>query len=400
MQIVTMPRLSLNEETSLLSEWYVKENDRVQAGDKLFSIETDKSTMDVEAPIDGVVLKRYYGDNEVVSVLAPVCAIGEPGEQPPEAEIKEQAAAPSDVHVESPKTPLPPAQHTVSAGAEFASPRAKRLIEQNGIRSLSGIAASGAEGRIIEEDVIAFLAGGAKPVEDGALDGRTVPFSKIRGIIARNMTASLQNSAQLTMSAVFNASWLQRVRAKLKEAGGEKQRVTIGDLIAYGTAKTLSSFPSINAWVGEDSYTEFDTVNLGIAVDTPRGLMVPTVFNAAKRSLLEISTEIRDLAAACREGGISPEKLKSGTFTISNLGALGIRTFTPILNPPQAAILGVGCIEYAIRQTDEGMLYYPACHLSLTVDHRAVDGAPAARFLKALCETLEGIEGYVQEELS
>lgn len=408
MQVVTMPRLSLNDETSLLSEWYVRENDVVSAGDKLFCIETDKSTMDVESPLSGVVLKRFFDDNTVVTVLSPVCVIGAAGEAVPETltGAAEQASADKAEPKQSPQTETretvkqPTTDANSGESAAAASPRAKRLMAQNGVSSTAGIAATGAEGRVLEEDVLRFLADGtptpatrenAAPAEKR----REVPFTKIRSIIAKNMLASLQTSAQLTMTAVFNAAGLQRARAALKSGGGDGAGVTIGDLIAFGTVKTLTAYPAINAWVGESSYTEFDDVHLGMAVDTPRGLMVPTVLHAESRTLLDLSREIKALADACRTGGIAPEKLKNGTFTISNVGAMGIQTFTPVLNPPQAGILGVGCIDYAVRQTSEGVLCYPACHLSLTIDHRVVDGMPAARFLHALCETLENIEQLI-----
>jgi pyruvate dehydrogenase E2 component (dihydrolipoamide acetyltransferase) len=405
MQTVTMPRLSLNDETSLLAEWYVHENDVVSMGDKLFCIETDKSTMDVESPQNGIVLKRFYGDNAVVAVLSPVCVIGEAGEAVPEGlagmaggECARELEPNKPPQTEAPATAeQSPERTTDGRNAAVASPRAKRLMAQNGVASLAGIAASGAEGRILEEDVLRYLSEGAHEpaANESTTHGeglREVPFTKIRSVIAKNMLASLQSSAQLTMTAVFNAAGLQRARAAFKSAGGYGAGVTIGDLIAFGTIKTLTSYPSINAWSGESSYTEFDAVHLGIAVDTPRGLMVPTVQNAETRTLLDLSREIKTLADACRAGSIAPEKLKNGTFTISNIGAMGIQTFTPVLNPPQAGILGVGCIDYAVRQTPDGILCYPACHLSLTIDHRVIDGMPAARFLHALCETLEQIE--------
>lgn len=397
MQIVSMPRLSLNDETSLLSEWYVRENDVVSAGDKLFCIETDKSTMDVESPQSGIVLKRYYDDNAIVAVLSPVCVIGEEGEVALEepAGVAEQMPPPL-MQKQQPMRGVDPVFAEQISGSDrqtaAASPRAKRLMEKNGVHAIAEISASGAEGRILEEDVLRYLAKGPQvPVVHEDV-GREIPFTKIRSIIAKNMLASLQNSAQLTMTAVFNAAGLQRARAALKGAGGDSAGVTIGDLIAFGTAKVLAAYPSINGWVSEGAYTEFETVHLGIAVDTQRGLMVPTVKHAESRTLSDLSREIKMLADACRTGSIAPENLKNGTFTISNVGAMGIQTFTPVLNPPQAGILGVGCIDYAVRQTPEGILCYPACHLSLTIDHRVVDGMPAARFLHALCETLEQIE--------
>ena len=394
-QYAIMPRLSLNEETVLLSEWYVKEGDTVRAGDKLFCLETDKSTLDVESEYDGVILKRYCGDGAVVKVLSRVCAIGEAGEQAPE--LPEQAAA----EAEAPKAagaPAAPAAQAAEApartGTRFASPRARALAARCGITDFSAVPASGAGGRVLEEDVIRFAAS-VPAAEPAQSDGRKVPFTRIRQVIARNMAASLQNSAQLTLNAAFDATALKQCRAKFKREQGAYRDVTIGDLIVYGVSRTLPEFPGVNAWIGENELTEFSHVNLGVAVDTERGLMVPTIMDAAEKDLLTVSQETKTLSAGCRAGNLAPDKMQNATFTVSNLGSFGIQSFTPIVNPPQAAILGIGAIDYALRASADGMVCYPACHLSLTIDHRALDGAPGARFLKKLCENLEQIDRLI-----
>lgn len=420
---VIMPRLSLNEDTSLLSQWYVQEGDKVAVGDKLFCIETDKSTMDVDSEFAGTVLKKYYGDYSVVPVLAPVCVIGEPGEAVPELEQMirpEKEAAlqenlPEDGAAGAPETEAPgrsgqkdavqdtQTQALSGSGSgqekKGVSPRARRLAEQNGITEFQVIRPSGAENRILEEDIIRFMAEGRKPEVRGASgEKRIVKLPKIRRVIAQNMLNSLQTTAQLTLNAVFNASGIQALRERFKQEEGVMRKVTIGDLILYGTARTLKEFPYMNAWMlsGEEA-AEFADVNLGVAVDTERGLMVPTIPAADTKSLKEISDELKELAAECRQGNISPDKLKEATFTVTNLGAYGIRSFTPVLNPPQVGILGVGAIDYAVKKTKEGLLCYPACALSLTIDHRYVDGGPGARFLKKLCENLETIEEWLNE---
>lgn len=422
--MVIMPRLSLNEDTSLLSQWYVSEGDTVAVGDKLFCIETDKSTMDVDSEFAGTVLKRYYGDYAVVQVLTPVCAIGEAGEEAPELEIPagENGAAAADAPGAEKENPAnsgaqPGNSAEKEAGAEASaaggvlmeggaagkkgvSPRAKRLAEQNGVTEFRLIRPSGAENRILEEDILRFLKTGRQAeVREASGEKKVVRLPKIRKVIAKNMLHSLQSTAQLTMTAVFNASGLQACREKFKREQGEMKKVTIGDLILYGVSRTLPEFSYMNAWMeGEDEAVEFADVNLGVAVDTDRGLMVPTIQAAQYRTLKEISDELKELAAECREGSISPDKLKEGTFTVTNLGAFGIETFTPVLNPPQVGILGVGAISYRMKQTKDGIVCYPACSLSLTVDHRLVDGGPAARFLKKLCENLEQIEELIKEE--
>lgn len=407
--VVIMPRLSLNEETNLLSQWYVAEGDKVSAGDKLFCIETDKSTMDVDSEFEGTVLKKYYDDYAVIPVLTPVCVVGKEGDEIPELALPEEAAQEASTEESvSPETEIAPAaQQALSAsegttdsnkGEKGISPRARKLAEQNGIVNYQMIPASGAENRILEEDIIRYMKDGITEVRRATGEKRTVKLPKIRKVIAKNMLHSLQSTAQLTMSSVFNAAELQACRSRFKAEQGEMKNVTIGDLILFSTARTLEEFPYMNSWMqGDDEAIEFTDVNLGCAVDTERGLMVPTITAANTKSLLEISDNLKELAGECRKGSISPEKLKEATFTVSNLGAFGIRTFTPILNPPQVGILGVGAIDYMMKPTKEGMLCYPACTLSLTVDHRLVDGGPAARFLKKLCENLEHIEELIGE---
>jgi pyruvate dehydrogenase E2 component (dihydrolipoamide acetyltransferase) len=405
--VVIMPRLSLNEETNLLSQWYVAEGDKVSVGDKLFCIETDKSTLDVDSEFEGTVLKKYYDDYAVVTVLTPVCVIGQEGDEIPELEVPAEEAA------EDAAAPAAEASVQAEAATEAAasvaapdslkekkgiSPRAKKLAEQNGINNFTAIPASGAENRILEEDIINYMKNGAPVLRQPTGEKKTVKLPRIRKVIAKNMMNSLQSTAQLTMSSVFNASAIQACRARFKAEEGEMKNVTIGDLVLFATARTLEEFPYMNSWmVNDDEAIEFADVNLGCAVDTERGLMVPTIMGANVKSLLEVSNDLKEMTGECRKGSISPDKLKEATFTVTNLGSFGIRTFTPILNPPQVGILGVGTIDYMMKQTREGVLYYPGCTLSLTVDHRLVDGGPAARFLKKLCENLEHIEELIAE---
>ncbi|MCI8598975.1 MAG: 2-oxo acid dehydrogenase subunit E2 [Lachnospiraceae bacterium] len=405
--VMIMPRLSLNEETNLLSQWYVSEGDKVSVGDKLFCIETDKSTLDVDSEFEGTVLKKYYEDYAVVSVLTPVCVIGQEGDEIPELEVVSEAAQEASEGETDSKVPEADSvsQGAMSAGTmttgvekgmKGISPRARKLAEQNGIVNYQAISASGAENRILEEDVIRYMREGGAEVPQATGEKKTIKLPKIRKVIAKNMMNSLQSSAQLTMTSIFHAGGVQALRAKFKAEQGDMKNVTIGDLILFATARTLAEFPYMNSWmVSDEEAIEFADVNLGCAVDTERGLMVPTIMAANVKSLLDISDDLKELAGQCRKGSISPDKLKEATFTVSNLGAFGIRSFTPILNPPQVGILGVGAIDYMAKQTKEGMLCYPACTLSLTVDHRLVDGGPAARFLKKLCENLEHIEELI-----
>jgi len=190
-------------------------------------------------------------------------------------------------------------------------------------------------------------------------------------------------------SSIFYA--ILEYRKQLKASEGECSGITLGDIVLYAVSRTLKNHPDLNANMLDDSSIRlFTHVNLGVAVDTPRGLMVPTIFHADEMSLLEISKAVKELAAQCREGNISPDKLTGGSFTVSNLGNLGVESFTPVINPPQTGILGVcGTVDRVRRAKDGSVEIYPAMGLSLTYDHRAVDGTPAARFQKELCQNLE-----------
>jgi len=216
------------------------------------------------------------------------------------------------------------------------------------------------------------------------------------------MQASLQQMAQLTLNASFDATDLLDLRAKLKQAGEKgltaemgfalaEKAPTINDLILFAVSRVLARHPACNAHYDDEKLTYFSRVHLGVAVDTPRGLMVPTVFAADQMDLPTLAAEVKAAAKACQTGTISPDALKGGTFTVTNLGSLGIETFTPVINPPQTCILGVNTIVTKVREVNGEVKAYPAIQLSLTFDHRALDGAPAARFLQDLCRVLENI---------
>jgi pyruvate dehydrogenase E2 component (dihydrolipoamide acetyltransferase) len=323
------------------------------------------------------------------------------------------------------------------AASAAISPRAKNLAERSGA-DLRQAQASGPKGRVIERDVRQLIdadkratsAAGAypaglagtgignrvsvadttAPVAEPALvppaaaapaaDSYTEKHSTIRKLIARSMHASLASLAQLTLNASFDVSDILALRSRLKQAAGLGLKAeqgfalveavpTINDILLYAVARVLPRHPACNAHYDDEKMTYFRHVHLGVAIDTPRGLMVPTVFAADQLSLADLSRAVKDLAAACQKGTISPDALKGGTFTVTNLGVLDIESFTPVINPPQTAILGVNSIVTRVRETDGVLSTYPAMGLSLTFDHRAVDGAPAARFLKDLKQVLE-----------
>ena len=310
------------------------------------------------------------------------------------------------------------------------SPRARALAEKTNADLLKATP-TGPNGRIIERDVQSLVdrgltvSGAAKAeytsaVEGSGISGKVMlsdlttpvaPISEaapvasvaeyedvklpnIRKIIAKQMCASLSGMAQLTFNSSFDATKMLELRKSLK-AGAEKMglaNITLNDMILYAVSRVLLDFRSFNAHCLGDTMRYFNTVNLGIAVDTERGLMVPTVFGAEKLSLNEIAKQSKAVISAAQSGSINPDLLSGGTFTVSNLGSLGIESFTPIINPPQTAILGVDCVTKRIKEVNGEDVVYPAMGLSLTVDHRVLDGADAARFLKAVGYALENID--------
>ena len=396
-----MPRQGISVVSCLIGEWMKREGDPVKAGDILFTYETDKAAFEEESPIDGVLLKRLYGDGDEVPCLQTVCIIGEPGEDIADLLPREGGmtgpvgqAGEDAKETAAPAAAPPPAP---AAGERKVSPRARNLAERSHA-DLARAVGSGPEGRIIERDVAALIRDGKKrhaaegsasiadtPADSGGYTD--IPLSNMRRLVGKAMHESLMNMAQLTLHASFDATEVLAFRKAVKARGEETGlcNITINDIILYAVSRILLKHPNINAHYMEDHVRQFYSANIGIAADTDRGLMVPTLFGADGMSLNEVSLEAGKLIDAARSGQISPDLLTGGTFTVTNLGVLGVEAFTPVINPPQVAILGVCAVRTALREDGTP---YPAMGLSLTFDHRATDGAPAARFLRDLARYL------------
>lgn len=443
---IIMPRQGQSVESCII-EWKVKEGDNVKAGDVLFGYETDKASFEEMSAADGTVLKQLYQDGDDVPCLKTVCVIGQPGEDisallggdaaPAQRQPEESKPVISKAEDVAPVTPGSPKSEafwggsTASAGdALKISPRAKAEAARQNLDVTKAVP-TGPNGRIIERDIAVLAEKGyrvtaaaakeyAGGIEGSGLGGAVttadmdglaaavtnarpadapafaaaytdVKLSNVRKAIAKSMHASLSEMAQLTNNASFDATAILAYRERIK-AGMDKlglPNITLNDVVLYAVSRVLKKHPGLNAHYLEDRIRQFSSVNLGMAVDTPRGLLVPTMFGADTLSLSEIAAQSKSLAAAAQSGSISPDLLTGGTFTVTNLGALGIESFTPVINPPQTAILGVCAITYRLNK---GGGVYPAMGLSLTFDHRAVDGAPAARFLKDLCAALESFD--------
>ena len=400
---VIMPKAGITVESCIIGTWEKKVGDEVKVGDILFTYETDKASFECESTAEGTLLEIFFGEGDEVPCLVNVCAVGNAGEdcsalRPSGAE--EAAPAPAEeVKAEAPVAAAPAvAESTAVEGGKVAvSPRAKKLAERAGVDA-SLATPTGPNGRIIERDVRAIMDNlpvaapvAAAPAAVAEEEYKDVKFSGIRRAISKSMHTSLSTMAQLTHNTSFDATNILAYRKQLKAMGGDYAGITLGDIVLYAVSRTLLNHPDLNAnMLDDNSIRLFTHVNLGVAVDTPRGLMVPTLFHADEMSLLEISKAVKELAAQCREGNISPDKLSGGSFTVSNLGNLGVESFTPVINPPQTGILGVCGTTDRVRKAADGSIeIYPAMGLSLTYDHRAVDGSPAARFQKELGENLE-----------
>lgn len=401
---VIMPKAGITVESCIIGTWEKKIGDEIKIGDILFTYETDKASFECESTAEGTLLEIFFNEGDEVPCLINVCAIGAQGEDCSALRPTEAGEAPAQevkAVEEAPKaTATVVVETTAKEGEKSAvSPRAKKLAERAGVDATLATA-TGPNGRIIERDVRALM---ENPVTAQApqqqavaevkndVEFEDVKFSGIRRAISKSMHTSLSTMAQLTHNSTFDATNILEYRKLLKASEGDYAGITLGDIVLYAVSRTVLNHPDLNAHMLDDnSIRLFKHVNLGVAIDTPRGLMVPTIFRADEKSLIEISKEVKVLAAQCREGNISPDKLTGATFTVSNLGSLGIETFTPVINPPQTGILGVCRAVDRVRKGKDGNIdIYPAMGLSLTYDHRAIDGSPASRFLKELGENLE-----------
>jgi pyruvate dehydrogenase E2 component (dihydrolipoamide acetyltransferase) len=446
---IIMPRQGQSVESCIIAKWHKSKGDKVDIGDILFTYETDKATFDEEAKEQGTLLDIFFEEGDDVPVLTNVCVIGEEGESVAEFDPRgkedieeEEPAAEQDDQPKAeqaqPKMEDISSNQGVTAvaadGRVKISPRARNLAEKSDIdyRYAPG---TGPQGRIIERDIItlkesgSFVTASAREeylksgrigqIQGTGIGGRIttkdlaampaasevlgvpaealqpeyteVKLTNIRKVIAKAMHNSLASTAQLTLNSSFDATNILAFRKKIKE---NKERlalenITLNDIVLYAVSRTLPNHKDINAHFIDDKMLIFNNVNLGVAVDTDRGLIVPTIFNANHKSLNEISREAKALIEECQKGTINPDLLQGGTFTVTNLGTLDVESFTPVLNPPQTGILGVNSIVQRVKEVNGEYVYYPAMGLSLTFDHRALDGAPAARFLKELKTNLE-----------
>jgi pyruvate dehydrogenase E2 component (dihydrolipoyllysine-residue acetyltransferase) len=379
---VEVPKLGNTVEECVVARWCKQKGDAVSAGDVVAEIETDKATFEVTAPVNGTLIATFFEEGALVPVFTKLFVIGEPGEsveglpqvseaEPTNGAVPVQRAVPSTAPPVSTPQPV-----TASRSAVF-SPRARRFAREHHFQPAS-VSGSGPGGRILEQDLRKLYDAGA-------------PVSKIREKIARRMRESLASTAQYTLHSSANAAGVLEARARLKGAPGLPD-ISINDLVTFCTIEALLEVPALNAEFVDGRIRQHSEVHMGFACDTPRGLLVPVVRNADALCLDELAVRLKELAAQAVAGSISPDDLAGATFTVSNLGGLGIEAFTPLLNPPQVAILGIGAIQLKPVRRNGQIEFLDTIGLSLTCDHQVIDGAPGARFLKVLAGHMENVQ--------
>ncbi len=380
---VEVPKLGNTVEECLISRWVKRQGEPVTAGDVVAEIETDKATFEVTAPVGGTLLAAFFDEGALVPVFTNLFVIGEPGEgiesfRPGTKNPGAEADATSEQRL---KTPVPPQNHQ-PLGPAF-SPRARRFAEAHNFHP-AAVTGTGPGGRVLEADLRQL-----HDHQNAKQPGRPIPH--VREKIARRMRESLASTAQYTLNTSANAGGLLALRARLR-ASVSLPDININDLVTFCTVEALLEVPSLNAEFIDGRIHEHSDIHIGFACDTPRGLMVPVVKDAHTLAIDELAVRIKELAAHAVAGTIAPDDLSGATFTISNLGGLGIESFTPLLNPPQVAILGVGAIQLKPVRRNGQIEFIDAVGLSLTCDHQVIDGAPGARFLQVLKDKIENVE--------
>ena len=393
---MTLPRLGQGMESGTIVRWLKQEGDRVEKGEALYELDTEKVTQEVEADAAGVVLKILAGEGEEVDVGKPVAVIGDEGEQveapEPKAEPKAEAPAAEEEQREpEPAPPVeraePPQEPAAQDGRIKASPLARRIARERGVE-LSQVRGTGPEGRIVAEDVERALAQPAAPAPVAG-EVERVELTKIRRTIARRLTEAWTIPVfQLTVSADMTRA--NDVVRKHREAN-EDVKLTVTDVLTKVCAQALMRHRAVNAQYTDDAILRHPTANVGLAVAAPSGLIVPVIRSAERLTLSEIGAARSDVVTRARDGKLRQEDLEEGTFTISNLGMpqYGIEQFVAVLNPPQAAILAVGATEERVVARDGELEILPMVTLTGTFDHRAVDGADGAEFLATVKAYLE-----------
>lgn len=424
-EFIVMPKMGLTMTEGIISNWRKKEGDSLKKGDIIFDVETDKLTNEFDAKKDGI-LRKILVDNGTVPVLAPVAIIGESNEDISEL-LKKAGASAKDEGTEEKQSVNQDKSHAelaaVKGGRVKASPRAKKIAQDLGI-DISLVAGTGPDGSITEEDVRNYTEKEKKKVSPAAAvvadklgvdinkiekDSRIMkddvvkykmneelekyaspqefrrPMSTMRRVISERMLESKRISPEVSYNIKVDTTAMRHLREDVKD----EVKISYNDILIKIVSETLLEFPLLNSSVDGNEIITRNYVNMGVAVALTDGLIVPVVKYANAKGLKDIAKEAKELAEKARSNELSPDDLKGGTFTISNIGMYGIESFTPIINQPQAAILGINAIADEVKVVDGEIAIRPMMNISLTADHRVVDGAVAAEFMSRLKKYIE-----------
>lgn len=417
--VITMPKLGFDMAEGTLLTWIKKEGDPVEKGELLAEIETDKATVEVESMFTGTVRKHLVSEGAIVPINAPIAVVGGADEEidfdaiavlaedieeaPP---VEPAAAAPALPLIPSAASmPTPITTSNRLPGAIVASPLARKMAADNGI-NLSALAGSGPGGRIVKKDIEVYLAS-PPPSEAQTTSGPvllplgatqfdpppsdvTVPLSRLRQAIGRRMVQSKQDFPSFYVTHEFDLDALMGMRKQANEAlAANSEKLSVNDFIVKATALALREFPNLNAALQGDEVIQFGRVNVGVAVAVPNGLLTVVCHDADRKSMRQISIEIKEKAGRVRKGKIHPDDVTGSTFSISNLGMFDVADFTAIINPPEAAILAIGSGKQVPVVVDGEVKVGWRMKATVTIDHRVSDGAEGAQFMQALARYLE-----------
>ena len=401
---VQMPKWGLTMKTGKIARWLVAEGGAVAVGQPLLEVETDKITNVVESPAGGVLLQIVSPQGEVVPVMQVIGIIGESGEAvaAPASQSADAAGSSAAPAASGAKSQGSAGQASTAQGEVRAMPAARKAAKELGV-DLATVAGTGRDGIVTEKDVRAAHEAAAKaPAPASAVPSQpcsapdadadeVIPMDGLRKLIADNMQASLQNAAQLTVFVEADVTEMVALRDTMlaRNKKNLEYRLSFNDIIAFAVCRALRQHPVMNTTLQADGIHMHRHVNLGIAVSLDTGLIVPNVRNADTYSLEELKAKVRDAASRARKGGLSMDEISGGTFTISNVSMLGVDGFTPILNPPETGILGVGRVVEKPGVFEGQVCVRKMMTLSLTFNHMVTDGGPAMSFLRTLADMLE-----------
>lgn len=431
---VIMPQLGLTMKEGKIIRWIKNEGDKVIKDEPIAEIESDKASFELEAPASGTLIKIVCEEGSVVPITETIAYIGKADEKIRETEQKEQNKALEKLgetkEVSAKKSRNNYQTYNDNSKRILISPRARKAARENGIpkSDFRNIKGTGLNGRIVERDVLAWIEKrkiratplAEKIAHDKGIDLSSVEGSDIRGkivskdvlgfdissiremeeqiieiplegikkVVAERMFESWQTKPHVTLTTEIDMTDTLQVRKQLNDVG-EDFKISVNDIIVKVCAMALRKHPNINAVMGEQGIKLLQNVNVGIAVAIKNGLIVPVINNADKKSLKQISQEAKEKINRAREGKLLPDEMSNGTFTVSNLGMYGIDAFTPIINPPETAILGVGRLIKKPAVYNDEVTIRTLMYLSISFDHRVIDGAPAAEFLSTIRELLE-----------